>query len=75
MDIAKILGTEIRRSRIEAGLTQEGVAAKAGLHRTYVSLIERGRRTPTVDVLFRIAGALDVPAADIIGRVATEVSK
>lgn len=64
-----MLGDELRRVRENAGLTQEELAYKAGLHRTYISMLERNRKSPTLEVLFRIASALDVSAAELIARV------
>jgi transcriptional regulator with XRE-family HTH domain len=48
---------ELRKSR---GLTQEELAEKAGLHRTYVGSVERGERNVTIDSMDRLAKALDV---------------
>ncbi|MCR6643837.1 MAG: helix-turn-helix transcriptional regulator [Terricaulis sp.] len=54
------------RLRDERGWSQEELADQAGLHRTYVSGIERRVRNPTVLVLERIARALKVPASALI---------
>lgn len=48
----------IRAHRLQRGLTQEALAEAAGIHHTYVGLLERGRRSPTVDVAERLAAAL-----------------
>ena len=66
MDIRKRLGRNVRRLRGEMELSQEAFADNAGIHRTYVSDIERGVRNPTVTVLERLAKALDVTASDLI---------
>jgi transcriptional regulator with XRE-family HTH domain len=60
MDIRKRVGANVRRLRLERELSQEGLADEAGLHRTYISGVERGVRNPTVTVLERIARALKV---------------
>ncbi len=60
------LGQTIKRHREEAGLSQEQLAAKAGIHRTHVGFLERGERSASVDVLVRIAVALEVPAWAIL---------
>lgn len=57
-DSIRQVGLEIKRRRIELGLTQEEFADVSGLHRTYVSGIERGERNATLDVIFQIAKAL-----------------
>lgn len=46
-------------------LSQEAFAHKAGLDRTYVSGVERGRRNPTLEVLYRLADALEVEVRDL----------
>lgn len=60
MDIKVKVGRNVKRLRIEKGLSQEQFAFDADLHRTYISDIERGNRNPTVTVLEKIAKALDV---------------
>ena len=61
MDIRRRVGINVRRMRRERGLSQEALAFESGLHRTYISGVERGVRNPTVLVLAEIAGALKVP--------------
>jgi len=60
MDLRRRLGLNIKRFRAERGLSQEELAFECGLHRTYVSGVERGVRNPTVVVLEKIAKALKV---------------
>jgi len=62
MDIRRQVGLNLRHYRRQKGLSQEGLALECGLHRTYVSGVERGVRNPTVVVLSRIAAVLEVPA-------------
>lgn len=62
MDVQQRVGLNIRRFRRERGLSQEALAFECGLHRTYISGVERGIRNPTVVVLEQIATALKVPA-------------
>ena len=66
MDIRRLVGINLRRIRKECGYSQEGLAFECGLHRTYISGIERGIRNPTVVILERIAAALKVPAARLL---------
>lgn len=47
-------------------MSQEQLADRAGLHRTYVSLIERGKRTASIEVVRKVARALDLSMADLI---------
>lgn len=63
------LGLAIRHFRASRGLSQEALAARAGLHRTYIGGIERGERNPTFLSLNRLANALDVSLVDLSARV------
>ena len=47
------------------GWSQEDFAHRESLDRTYVSGIERGQRNPTLDIIYRLAQTLDVPATDL----------
>ena len=62
MDIRRRVGLNLKKHRRAAGLSQEGLADECGLHRTYVSGVERGIRNPTVVVLERLARPLGIPA-------------
>jgi transcriptional regulator with XRE-family HTH domain len=63
-----MMGQELRKARQRAGLTQERLSFLAGLSRPYISELERDRKSPTVDTLFLICDALNVSAADLVGR-------
>lgn len=63
------LGPELRRARLEAKLTQQEVAAKAEMDRAYISELERGLASPSVDRLFRLCAALGIKASVLIARV------
>ena len=56
----KQLGKKVKEARTKIGFTQEELAKKAGLHRTYIAGIETGRRNISVKNLEKIAKALDV---------------
>jgi transcriptional regulator with XRE-family HTH domain len=58
MDIRRRVGLAVQRLRNEKGWSQEELADRAQLHRTYISGVERGVRNPTVTVLEKIAKAL-----------------
>ena len=60
MDPGLAFGKVLRAVRREVGLTQEQLAHAAEIDRTFVSLIERGERQPTIRVIFRLAEALRV---------------
>lgn len=59
-------GARVRELRTGHGWSQEDFAHRANLDRTYVSGIERGTRNPTLDIIHRLAQALDVPAAALL---------
>ena len=63
------LDEEIRKVRLDAGLTQEKAAFKAGVSRQYVSLLELNEKSPTVDRLIRLCKAMGASAGKIIARV------
>lgn len=60
MDIVKVFGTNLRKYRTELGLSQEKFAELCGLHRTYISDIERFQRSIALENVQRIADALGV---------------
>jgi transcriptional regulator with XRE-family HTH domain len=64
-----MLGDEIRKARLAANLTQEELAFEADISRNYVSLLELNEKSPTVDVLLRIARALRVRASTLIAAI------
>ncbi len=66
MDVRRRVGINLKRFRKERGLSQEEFAFACGLHRTYISGVERGIRNPTVLVLEQIADALDVPSSRLL---------
>jgi transcriptional regulator with XRE-family HTH domain len=59
------IGKAVKAVRTAQGLTQEDLAAKADLHPTYISDVERGARNPSWDVIARIAEGMDIPVAMI----------
>jgi transcriptional regulator with XRE-family HTH domain len=65
MSLAAQLGENMRHLRETRGFSQEAFADLCGLHRTYLSGVERGTRNPTLAVIERIAKALEVPVADL----------
>jgi len=59
-DRRRLLGDRVRILRIEAGISQEELAARSGLHRTYVSSVERGQRNISLTSIHSLADALGV---------------
>lgn len=66
MDIHGRLARNMKRRREDLGWSQEELADVAGLHRTYISGIERKVRNPTLAILERLAKALGLTASDLI---------
>ncbi len=64
--ISKRLGSNVKRLRLEKGWSQEDFADRAGIHRTYVSDIERAARNPTITIVEKLAKALKVSASALI---------
>ena len=63
-DLGRALGERIRQLRARAGFSQEELADRAGLPWTYLSDLERGRQTPSLDLLNRVARGLGVTLAE-----------
>ena len=66
MDIRQRLARNLRRFRDAKGWSQEKFAFEANIHRTYVSDIERGSRSPTIMVLEKLAAPLGVTASELL---------
>ena len=66
VDIRKRLANNLRRLRQDKGLSQEAFAHEAGIHRTYISDLERGSRNPTITVVDRIAAYLGVKPGQLL---------
>jgi transcriptional regulator with XRE-family HTH domain len=64
-----LLGEALRRARDTAGISQEELAFDAKVDRTYISQLENGHKSPTVDVLFRICPILGMTASELIAQV------
>lgn len=62
------LGTAIREVRLKRGLSQEALGLEAGLDRTYISSVERGRRNISFDSLVKIAETLDVKPSQLLAH-------
>ncbi len=64
-----MFGTLLKQARLKAEMTQEDLAAKASLTREYVSLLERDKRTPTVEIFIRLVRAVGLSPAEVILEV------
>lgn len=66
MDVRQLVGRNVRRLRLERGLTQEEFATKSGFSQQYLSGLERGQRNPTIVTIYELAEALGVEHVEIV---------
>lgn len=71
----EVFGAELRRVRKAANLTQEELAFRTGLDRTYISLLERGLKSPTLTTFFRLCQELDQKPDIFIAHVYQQIMK
>lgn len=69
MELQDAFGQTLKDFRKRAGLSQEALALECELDRTFISLLERGQRQPTLTTLFRIARVLKVTPSELIAAV------
>lgn len=65
----RLFGEEVKKVRALRGLTQEELARDADIHPTYVSQLERGLKSPSLNVILSLADALDTTAVELVGQV------
>lgn len=66
--VAQVFGSELRAARVRAGLTQLGLAERCGLDRTYISLLERGLRQPSITTVLQVAEAIGIEPTRLIDQ-------
>jgi transcriptional regulator with XRE-family HTH domain len=75
MNAEKIFGQILQEIRKERGLSQEQLGFESGYHRTYISLLERGMKSPSLNTILQLALALKVPASEILRSVEARMRK
>jgi transcriptional regulator with XRE-family HTH domain len=65
----KTFGATVKARRKQRGLSQEELAERAALHRTYISDVERGARNLSLASIVKIARALGIPCADLFSEI------
>ncbi len=70
-----LIARNVRRIRVAKGISQERLAFDSGIDRSYLGGIEREVENPTVDLLERLAKALDVPLSDLFVGVSPKAPK
>lgn len=63
---SQVFSENLKRIRLLSGISQEQLAERAGLDRTYVSSVERGKRNISLNNIFKLAEALNVTPADLV---------
>lgn len=69
MDIKKKFGKQVKKLRLEKGLSQEALAHQADLDRTYIPSIEKGERNVSITVIEKIAKALKIKIVDLFNEI------
>jgi transcriptional regulator with XRE-family HTH domain len=64
-----MVGSELRKVREAAGMTQEELADRAVLHRTYVSMLEREKKSPSLAAVFLLCKALGIAPSEFVARL------
>jgi DNA-binding XRE family transcriptional regulator len=70
-----LFGTVLRALREGQGLTQEDLAFKSGYHPTYISQLERGRKSPSLRTIMSLAETLNTPGSELLRRVEALLSQ
>lgn len=71
----RLFGEEVKKVRALRGLTQEELAREADIHPTYVSQLERGLKSPSLNVILLLADALDTTAVELVGQVEKHIGR
>jgi transcriptional regulator with XRE-family HTH domain len=71
--VEKCFGAILRTHRLALGLSQEELAFRAQIDRTFVSMLERGLRMPSLGTILTVARALDISAKNLIAELETEL--
>lgn len=74
MDIGRAFGQLLKQLREDKGLTQESLAHDCGLDRTFISLLERGLRQPSLTTIFLLAHTLEMSPSQMVAAVEKEAS-
>jgi transcriptional regulator with XRE-family HTH domain len=74
-DLPKAFGLALKKLRSEAGLSQDALAKDCKLDRTFISLLERGERQPTITTIYKVAEALEVTVQQLIIQIDNQMNK
>ena len=73
--LAIAFGRVLREIRLQKGLSQDRLASRCDFDRTYPSLLERGLRSPTLAMIFRLSEALEINASLLVSRTQEEMRR
>ena len=73
--LPKAFGKTLKTFRTSAGFSQTDLAQMAGLDRTFISLLELGKRQPTITTIYKLAESLNVPVKEMILHVNNQLDK
>lgn len=74
-DLPKAFGLALKKLRTDAGYSQDSLAKECKLDRTFISLLERGERQPTLTTLYKVAEALELTVQQIIAQVDQQLGR
>jgi transcriptional regulator with XRE-family HTH domain len=74
-DLPKAFGLALKNLRSQVGISQDALAKDCKLDRTFISLLERGERQPTITTIYKVAEALEVTVHQLITQVDNQMSK
>jgi len=69
VDIDKFFASVLKRKREALGITQDALAMRSELDRTYISMLERGLRKPSLQTVFSLAKSLEIEVTELIREV------
>lgn len=65
MELEQLFGSVLRKKRLEKNYTQEALADLCKVDRTYIGLLERGKRQPTITTIFKLCNSLEVKPSEL----------
>lgn len=74
-DLETVFGIVLKRIRTELNLSQEELAFSSNLDRTYISLLERGKRQPSLSTIFALSNALNIKPSQLVDEVEKEFDR
>ena len=73
--LKRVFGDELRKARKAVGISKEKLALQVGLDRTYISMLERGLRQPSLTTIFLLCPALGLTSVELVSRVEKRIKK